>query len=168
MHYSKAVLATLGTAALGVQAQYGYGYDYGYDTYYDVAPRSFDDSEDLFEAVYARDADADADPEPEFDHDTHFLITRDLHARVAELEDILLYARTDEDKKKKKTQPFKMPTVPAPGTSSGRAAKTIGKGLEVLTKGTKEPKKTYPTPKQRLDEQKKSSGGGSSGGSGSK
>ena len=114
MNLPKATLVALLGATLSVQAQSSEG------SLSDLSARSLDsdiDSIDLLSArdaeaeaeaevevddsladlLYARsayaEADADADADPELDAELqHLLLTRDLHARVADLEDAVLLA----------------------------------------------------------------------------
>ena len=116
MYIPKATFLALQGVALGARAQHGNG-----DSIYaDLSTRSAfaaadADNSNLFDALYVRDADAEADADPEIDHKMHLLLTRDLHAHVAELEDVLLFARDDKPKRQRKTPRFRAPTVPIPG-----------------------------------------------------
>ena len=89
MLLSKTILISVLSIALGAEAQYSD------DLFADLATRSLENDGDYLDALYARDAEPE--PEAEIDAETHLLITRDLHARVADLERALLLARAPGD-----------------------------------------------------------------------
>ena len=84
MHLPRTILLSVLSATIGARAQYSD------NSYVDITARSLDDGDGyLADLLYAREADADA----EIDPDTHLMITRDLHARVADLEEAFLFPR---------------------------------------------------------------------------
>ena len=128
MYLPRTILLAFISATLGVQAQSG-----SYDSDSDLFARSpYDGDDEPLDLLYVRHAD----PAEMDDEDAHLLLTRDLHARVADLEDAILFARGgsgESSESKQDTQGWKGPTTSG-GGKAGTAIRGASKILELATK----------------------------------